>query len=329
MRDEKKTKKELLGELVHLRQKITQLERKENKHMQTEKELEESKETLKTIVEVRESAARNRSLLVAIPDLIFRLDKEAVFLEFIPAKEFSLVKPLKGFLGRNVHDVFDPETSKKFSLCVKKAVKTGDTQILPYQLSFKGKIYHYEARIAACGNGEVLAIVRDFTKQKEAETLAEIDPLTNVYNRRKFSELLDQEIERVERYNRALSVVLLDIDYFKKINDTYGHDVGDYVLKRMTKLIKENIRRVDTLARYGGEEFVVILPETGIKGAMAVAERIRRVIEETSFNKVDHVTISAGVSVFKDGDNHQSVVKKADNALYVAKREGRNRISVL
>ena len=138
-----------------------------------------------------------------------------------------------------------------------------------------------------------------------------------------------QEIERVERYNRSLSVVLFDVDNFKKINDTYGHDIGDSVLRRVTRLIRENTRNVDTLARYGGEEFVIILPETDLKGAMAAAERIRRVIEKASFDKVGHVTISAGVSVFAERDNEMSIIKKADRGLYVAKREGRNRVSVL
>jgi len=171
--------------------------------------------------------------------------------------------------------------------------------------------------------------VRDFTKQREAEKMAETDPLTNIYNRRKFSQLLDLEIERVERYNRSLAVVLLDIDHFKRINDTFGHDTGDSVLKKISRLLRENIRSVDTLARYGGEEFVLILPETNIKKAMTAAERIRRVIESKSFDKVGHITISAGVSIFEEGDNRQSIVKKADRGLYIAKREGRNGVSIL
>jgi diguanylate cyclase (GGDEF)-like protein len=145
-----------------------------------------------------------------------------------------------------------------------------------------------------------------------------MDPLTHAYNRRKLSELLDQEIKRVERNDKPFSMVMLDIDHFKKINDTHGHDVGDYVLKRMTNLIRENIRDIDILSRYGGEEFVIILPE----------RNLRKVIESACFDKVGQITISAGVSDFMQGDNRESVFKKADNALYIAKNGGRNRVSV-
>jgi diguanylate cyclase (GGDEF)-like protein/PAS domain S-box-containing protein len=286
------------------------------------------KERRETEEALRESAAKNRSLLVAIPDLIFRLNKKGVFLELIPAKEFSLWKPPSGFLGKNIHEVFSEDIAKNFKRCVNQASKTGETQIFQYQLMFNGKTYHHEARIVAFGK-EVLAIVRDYTKQIEAEKMAETDPLTDIYNRRKFSQLLDQEIDRVERYNRSLAVILLDIDHFKRINDTFGHDAGDSVLKKISRLIRENIRSVDTLARYGGEEFVIILPETTLKKAMTAAERIRRVIERKSFDRVGHITVSAGVSIFEEGDNKQSIVKKADRGLYVAKREGRNRVSIL
>ncbi len=278
--------------------------------------------------ELMRSVEKNESLLIAIPDLMFRLDKNGVFLEFIPEKEFSSWKPSSKFLGKSVSEVLDKETAKQFMLCVKRAIETGETQILEYQLSLKGKSHHYESRLMADGKGDILVVVRNFTRQKQAERMAAIDPLTHAYNRRKFSELLDQEIKRVERNDRSFSMVMLDIDHFKKINDTHGHDAGDYVLKRMTKLVRENIRDIDILSRYGGEEFVIILPERNLKGAIAVAERIRKVIESACFDKVGQITISAGVSDFIQGDNRESVFKKADNALYIAKNGGRNRVSV-
>lgn len=310
---------------------------KENKATSTEKEgrivgvrrvKRDIRENNQVEEELRNIAAKNKSLIIAVPDLMFRLDKNGIFLGFIPEKESSLEKLSIGFLGKSVNDVLDKEIAKKFIQCVKQAVKTGETQTLEYQLSLNGKDYHYETRIAAIGNEEALVVVRDFTRQKQAESMAVTDPLTNAYNRRKFSEVLDQEIKRVERYDRSFSIVLLDIDNFKKINDMHGHDVGDFVLKRVTELVRENIRDVDILSRYGGEEFVIILPETSIKGAMVVAERIRKVIESACFDKVGHITVSAGVSDFMQGDNSESVFKKADNALYIAKNEGRNRVSV-
>jgi len=278
--------------------------------------------------ELMRSVAKNESLLIAIPDLVFRLDKNGVFLEFIPEKEFSLWKPSSEFLGRSVYDVLDKKVARQFMQNVNRAIETGETQILEYQLSLKGKSHHYESRIMTDGKGDILVVVRNFTRQKQAERMAAIDPLTHAYNRRKFSELLDQEIKKVERNDKSFSIVMLDIDHFKRINDTHGHDAGDYVLKRMTKLVRENIRDLDILSRYGGEEFVIILPERNLKGAIAVAERIRKVIESACFDKVGQITISAGVSDFMQGDNRESVFKKVDNALYIAKNGGRNRVSV-
>jgi len=278
--------------------------------------------------ELRRSEEKNRSLLIAIPDIMFRLNKEGVFLEFITAKNFPLWMNASEFVGKNVQDVLDNKISKRFMKCLKLAAKTGNTQILQYQLSVGGKVHHYEARIVATWGEEVLAIVRDFTDQRQAEKMAETDPLTNIYNRRKFSRLLDQEIQRVERYDRFLSIVMLDIDHFKRVNDTYGHDTGDYVLRRMTELIKENIRITDVLARYGGEEFVIILPETDIKGASRQMERMRKTIEKTSFDGVGNLTISAGITSYMGGDGCKSMITRADKALYLAKEEGRNKVRI-
>jgi two-component system cell cycle response regulator len=276
--------------------------------------------------ELRRSEEKNRSLLIAIPDIMFRLNKEGVFLEFITAKNFPLWMNANEFVGNNVRDVLDIKIAKRFMACLRKAAKRGETQVLQYQLSVGGKTHHYEARIVATWGEEVLAIVRDFTDQRQAEKMAETDPLTNIYNRRKFSRLLDQEIQRVERYDRFLSIVILDIDHFKRVNDTYGHDTGDYVLRRITELIKENIRVTDILARYGGEEFVVILPETSVKGAIRQMERMRKTIEKTSFDGVGNLTISAGITSYMGGDSCKSMITRADKALYVAKEEGRNKV---
>jgi diguanylate cyclase (GGDEF)-like protein len=259
---------------------------------------------------------------------MFRLNKEGVFLEFITAKNFPLWMNASEFVGNNVQDALDNKISKRFMKCLKQAAKTGNTQIMQYQLSVGGKTHHYEARIVATWGEEVLAIVRDFTDQRQAEKMAETDPLTNIYNRRKFSRLLDQEIQRIERYGRPLSIVLVDIDHFKRVNDTYGHDTGDFVLRKITELIRENARISDILARYGGEEFVIILPETDIEGASKQIERMRKIIEKTSFDGVGNLTISAGITSYTGGDSCQSMITRADKALYLAKEEGRNRVRV-
>ena len=158
------------------------------------------------------------------------------------------------------------------------------------------------------------------------------DPLTDIFNRRHFEKLLHAEFHRAKRYKHPLSCVMADIDYFKKINDTYGHECGDMALKEITNLLKGNLREVDILARYGGEEFVMLLPETNNKNAILVAEKLRIKIENDLFNYKGAklpVAISLGVSTIEQGsdiEDYNNLVSSADAALYQAKRSGRNRV---
>ena len=121
---------------------------------------------------------------------------------------------------------------------------------------------------------------------------------------------------------------MFDIDHFKAVNDTYGHNVGDYVLKAIVDVIKKYIREADIFARYGGEEFIIIQPETAIEGAKVYAEKMRTIIEQTNFGKVKKITISVGVTIFNENDTIESITKKVDDALYKAKNKGRNRVEV-
>lgn len=174
--------------------------------------------------------------------------------------------------------------------------------------------------------------------EKKLMSLATKDPLTTLYNRRFLYETLEKELKRCRRFKESLSVIMLDIDFFKKINDNYGHLAGDYVLKSVGFIILQNIRGIDIAARYGGEEFCCILPETDIKGAYILAQRIRKAVEENIFIYNDleiHVTLSAGISeadfdeVKSEEDiyNRDIVLKKADDALFEAKNNGRNRVA--
>lgn len=158
----------------------------------------------------------------------------------------------------------------------------------------------------------------------ELEKLSVTDQLTKLYNRRKTDETLSNEIERVKRSNNSFSIILLDIDKFKNVNDTYGHQVGDDVLKSIAKLLMLNVRKVDTLGRWGGEEFLIIDTESNQKNVLGFAEKIRKAIEEHIFEKVGQVTCSFGVAYYVDGDTESSILVKSDKALYMAKDSGRN-----
>jgi diguanylate cyclase (GGDEF)-like protein len=161
------------------------------------------------------------------------------------------------------------------------------------------------------------------------EELSTIDNLTGVFNRSKFEMELRNEIKRIDRYETdTFSLVFLDIDYFKSINDKYGHLEGDNTLRDMARLIEKNIRSTDTLARWGGEEFVIIMPLTPMELAREVTEKFRKIIADEQFYVVGNITCSFGISEFKKGDNAQSLILRADQAMYKAKANGRNRVEI-
>jgi diguanylate cyclase (GGDEF)-like protein len=165
---------------------------------------------------------------------------------------------------------------------------------------------------------------------EEIYRLTTIDGLTQIYNKRYFLETLEREISRAHRYRRELSLIMFDIDFFKKINDTYGHLAGDYVLKQLASVIKARIRREDIMARYGGEEFAIVLPEIDSYNAAQFAEKIRKLVEKTLFKFEETkipVTISVGVSsVIPDMHDPAEFIKAADEKLYQAKSQGRNQV---
>jgi diguanylate cyclase (GGDEF)-like protein len=121
---------------------------------------------------------------------------------------------------------------------------------------------------------------------------------------------------------------MLDIDHFKNVNDTYGHDVGDKVIKNIVDIVKKNIRNIDIFVRWGGEEFIILCPETDSLSAATLAQKLRSAIDDASFDKVGNITCSFGVASFKDNESKDSFIKRSDSALYKAKDEGRNRVVV-
>lgn len=159
-----------------------------------------------------------------------------------------------------------------------------------------------------------------------------IDELTGIYNRRALYKILDQEIKRAERFNHPLTIIMADIDFFKKFNDTNGHVAGDHLLQRISNIMGSKVRDVDTLGRYGGEEFLIILPETSHQGAARVGERIRKTIEETKFKGQESqpkkkITISMGLVTFHgEYTDKTKLIHSADELLYKAKELGRNQL---
>ncbi|RJF84223.1 diguanylate cyclase [Azospirillum cavernae] len=206
-------------------------------------------------------------------------------------------------------------------------------------LTRDGREFPAEVSIAKLHHARGLlytAVIRDVSERKRVETelrrMATTDPLTGLCNRRRFWELADVEIARLRRYGHPVSVLMLDIDRFKSINDQYGHAVGDQALVRLASVCRAELRDTDHIGRLGGEEFAVLLPETGLAAARDVAERLREQLAATDIpclNGVLHMTVSIGIAVCGEDDmSIERVLSRADRALYVAKSHGRNRVEI-
>ncbi len=158
------------------------------------------------------------------------------------------------------------------------------------------------------------------------EQQATIDKLTGIYNRDKFEDLFTNAINDAYLNKKKLSLVIFDLDFFKEVNDTYGHQAGDLILKEIANLVKNNVKTSDIFARWGGEEFVVLLPNTDVDGAYLFAQKLRKTIEENDFKDTEKITASFGVGEMDENDNKMSMFEKTDRALYAAKKNGRNRV---
>lgn len=255
-------------------------------------------------------------------------------------QEIVLVNPaaeqLLGKTAQQMHDAGfenlfdDPQTMRRW-LVVRDE---GGNE--PHVLQYNGHVLDVFVSTIVGGDGHVVgsaALFRDITEQKRLEEelrrLATTDGLTGLYNRRYLDETLAAEISRSRRKGAPLSIVMFDVDHFKKFNDTYGHEQGDRVLQAVAKALRDAIRKYDLPCRYGGEEFLAILPDTHAAGAFTVAERLRKDIEQMEVDGLK-VTISLGVATFPDlpAQNGDELIAFADQALYDSKRLGRNRTTV-
>lgn len=241
-------------------------------------------------------------------------------------------------IGRSPRILQGEDTSDESRNKIRHALKTGQsvhTEIVNYDKA--GNKHWIDLKMVPLFDVDFcvthfLFIERDSSERKQKERQlyhdATIDSLTGIFNRHHTYQIAKHAIEKASRYQTELSFMLLDIDHFKKVNDTYGHPVGDKVLKQLAQLLSSDIRAVDTVGRVGGEEFCVLLPEIDEVSATEIAERIRHNVEEFDWSSLGlkhPLTISIGLTHF-DRDNLDSLIKKADVALYNAKNQGRNRV---
>lgn len=232
------------------------------------------------------------------------------------SKEELIGKKHKIFQNEEMcHDV---KKGNKIDLEVEEKTKNNESLWLQVGVSPK---------LDTSGSLESLtAICENITDKKRIELMSETDTLTGLNNRRRLLEVFNKEKSRAERYNDVFSVIIYDIDFFKKVNDLHGHLVGDDVLKTLSDIVKDNTRENDYIYRWGGEEFLIISTNKNVYEAAGLAEKLRLIVEKHKFDKVGSITISCGVTQFENGDDLESMIARADVGLYDAKTNGRNKV---
>jgi len=295
---------------------------------------------------LEEALRRNEAQLTTILDNL----KAHVYIKDINYAYTYVNADMCDYLGMSRDDVIGKTDTEIFGEKSANRFHRSDQQVFNYKencssieksrhFQTKKKRYFWSVKVPLIndlGNTyALLGISTDVTEQKRLENelreLASTDVLTGVNNRRHFIVLCQRELKRAKRYDQPLSLIMLDIDHFKNINDTHGHAVGDEAIRVMTKLCHDSLRDTDVIGRIGGEEFAIILPQTDITGAWQIAQRIRQATEQHGFNIDEEneckFTASFGVTELKDEDETpDDLLKRADIALYAAKTQGRNRV---
>ncbi len=278
-------------------------------------------------------------------DFRFLIDQSSDYIAFYDIDTYKYLYANKQVLNENgytlreirkktisdVHPTLTPEKvkhifqtlyeNKKFS----QIIQLENKNAMKYYIHVRLQYGYYKFKRV------IINLSSDVTKLKEAELkikeMADKDPLTKLYNRYKLNEYILQNIELYKRYKTPLSLIICDIDDFKHINDTYGHIIGDEVLKKIANTIKNSTRQIDIVSRWGGEEFAILLPNTTLKNAIDVANKVNKEIANSKHNNVDHVYISCGVAELKEQESQTEWFSRADTALYDAKEGGKNRVN--
>ena len=310
------------------------------------------------IVRLRIADAQNRAVLAAIPDTFFRMSRDGIYLDYEPGRDHpgraSRGLPPHAYqaddcVGKHVSEVLPPEIAERMLEQVEMALRVQQVRSVEYELIRFGEAQHFEARLVATGSSDVLGLVRDISERKRAEEqirrLAYCDSLTGIPNRQAFLEMLERELQRSKIGNKKFAVLFMDLDAFKRINDTLGHNVGDQLLQQVSERLRETIRPSDllsraelvtragnsegtNLARLGGDEFTILIPDLErVEHALNVAHRVKDAMRRPFLIEGNEifVTASIGISLFpEDGDDCTSLLKFADTAMYHAKNCGKN-----
>lgn len=320
MNDKEKPDKELLSELVKMRRELLDFKKSESARVKVEAALRESEKRYRTLVD---NALVGIYKSTADGELIFANRALLKMLEYDSIEQMQN----EGSVRQRYRNPRDRD------VLLERLRKDGKVENFEFEaVTRSGKTKNM--LLSGTLDGEtLLGMMLEITERKqlelELERLATTDRLTQTYNRLKFEEIVRKEIEMARRYGHLLSIIILDIDHFKEVNDTYGHLAGDNVLKAVAGIAKEKIRETDSLVRWGGEEFIIIAPGTNLAGAAELAERIRRSVEDFDFDGVKTVRISLGVTQFRRHDTENTFLRRADDAMYTAKKKGRNRVEAI
>lgn len=292
--------------------------------------------------ELRESEAVLQRVTGAAQDAIVMIDHQDRVTFWNTAAEKLFGYAHDEILGQPLHPLLMPANMKEqYEAGFSHFIATGKGNLVDqttelYARHRDGREFPVDLSLSAveikgkwCGIG----IIHDISKRKAAEAalqlLADSDTLTGLPNRRKFDEVFAAEIRRAQRYETLLTFVMLDIDHFKAVNDTFGHQIGDYVLVELARIVSAHIRVNDTFARWGGEEFTILAVHCDGEAIRLFADKLRTLVAEHDFQTVGHLTISLGLTSFQAGDSIESLMERADKALYQAKAGGRNRVEFL
>ncbi|MDQ7043280.1 MAG: sensor domain-containing diguanylate cyclase [Sulfurimonas sp.] len=270
---------------------------------------------------------------------IYIFDSQSLEFVFVnDAASLNMGYTIDEFLDLKTVTINPEYTFKEFSDFIKPLLD-GSVKSLTFETLHQRKdssLYNVELHIQSIvQNGEKLcvAVAQDITervrKNKKLMMLATRDSLTNIYNRYQINTEIESEIIRVQRTNRRFSLMMIDLDHFKNVNDTYGHKIGDEVLIEFVAVLKKSLRKNDKIGRWGGEEFMVLLLETSQEDAFKISQKLCQEIDTHEFKSIGHMTCSIGVSLFREDDTKHTLLKRIDKALYISKDAGRNRVSIL